>query len=1357
VTCLLRSTLIAAVLATPLRAQSPADLSASFAVPPGCSVSLWAESPLLYNPTAIDIDPQGRVWVTEAVNYRQWDGRNPGMHRDEGDRVVVLEDKDGDGVAETSTVFAQDKDLVAPLGICWLPDKVLVSCSPTVWAYYDDDHDGKADRKEVFLTGFGGHDHDHGAHSFSVGPDGRLYMALGNAGPHIVTDKSGWTLRSGSCYTGGGQFEAPNKPGLVSDDGHVYVGGLILRCNQDGTGLTVMAHNFRNPYEVAVDAFGDMWTFDNDDDGNQCCRATWVMEGGNYGYFSADGSRYWQADKRPGQGVFRAHWHQDDPGVVPTTLITGSGGPTGVCVYEGDALPGMNGALLCADAGRSCVYALKRVPDGAGFKLLPVEGAPPVNGLAPDGQQLTGLLVSKPAKDGDETWHLFRPSDVCVAPDGSVIVADWFDPGVGGHMAQDRKAYGRLLRISAKGSPSGLAQQAHSMDGLGGIGLEVSSPCIAVRAIAAAALHRGQENPIPKFAEIAESAAPMIQRARAIWGISDPWRHEPTVVSAPNAPGHVDHWTDLPGFAVMDAGQQRFTGDLNLVYLRAAQAGSTWLWPLWNESNELHPPTSRQFLAWMNPSRQREFLPDDRRDAMEAALDNELTCYDYAADRILLEAAGLAWEGREPRFLHTTAVWPQGKPGEPGAWSNQQAAFAWRLHPDALVAAFATRVMSTSLDHAAREQSLTALAFCTTREAGEAMLAAALAGPADTRELAAWWVKHNDGNVWRDYGLAQHIVAQTTWTDADIVWRSGPVTHGSVPVDVNISGSKRIALVVTPSDNGNGCDWSDWLDPMITFSGGCDPWSLASEPPAWLSASAEWGSVHVGRNCDGGPLSVDGTKFDRGLGTHAQSEIAFDVPYCPGVKTVLTARAAVDDGGSKQPNAPTKVEFLVYADHALEKERQAESERGARDQLLATLRDRTRSADERSAAGEKLASDPLGGAKLLSEAQAGRLLPLAGDDVGEILAALTEAIFRNPDPGLRALASEHFKRPGSPALPPVAQIAALAGDRHAGAALFFGAARCSTCHAVNGRGGDVGPDLTQIRTKYGREQLLDSILNPSAAIGAGFESVTLALKDGTVLAGLIQADGAQVLLKDGTGKRHVIDAADIAERRASKLSLMPDDIAYSLKPQQLADLCAFLQHDPTTPPKLGPPIELWNGRDLTGWVAVPDPSAWSVRDVAGMPILHDEGQPIGYIRTERPFTSFDLTVEWRFPDLEHPGNSGVLLRVQTPDKVWPRSIESQLDSGNAGDIWNIDAFGMDVDPARTDGRRTVKLQPSSEKPLGEWNTYHITLRDGDLVLEVNGQVQNRARWCEELPGSIALQSEGAPIEFRRVTLREIEE
>ncbi len=107
--------------------EGPKDLSADFTVPDGLAVTLWAESPLFFNPTALDVDAQGRIWVTEAVNYRKWNGRNPGLGHPDGDRVIVLEDTDGDGAADKSTVFAQDKDLVAPLGICVIVFRALVS------------------------------------------------------------------------------------------------------------------------------------------------------------------------------------------------------------------------------------------------------------------------------------------------------------------------------------------------------------------------------------------------------------------------------------------------------------------------------------------------------------------------------------------------------------------------------------------------------------------------------------------------------------------------------------------------------------------------------------------------------------------------------------------------------------------------------------------------------------------------------------------------------------------------------------------------------------------------------------------------------------------------------------------------------------------------------------------------------------------------------------------------------------------------------------------------------------------------------------------------------------------------------
>ncbi|MFT7078186.1 MAG: putative membrane-bound dehydrogenase-like protein, partial [Planctomycetota bacterium] len=308
-------TLVAAALTAALSSGfSPCalgqDLPDAFELPDGLEVSLWAESPHLYNPTAMDVDERGRVWVTEAVNYRQWRGRNPGMHRDGGDRVVILEDTDGDGQCDSSKVFAQDEDLVAPLGIAVIGHRAYVSCSPNLFVYIDDDGDDVADRRETVLTGFGGYDHDHGLHSV-VPHQGRLYVAIGNAGPHIVEGPDGFQLRSGSIYTGGGPAQADNKPGLVSSDGKAWTGGLVISFKPDGSDIQVHAHNFRNPYEVALDRQGEMFLADNDDDGNLSCRTTWVMPGGNYGYFSADGTRMWQADRRPGQGTQEAHWHQD--------------------------------------------------------------------------------------------------------------------------------------------------------------------------------------------------------------------------------------------------------------------------------------------------------------------------------------------------------------------------------------------------------------------------------------------------------------------------------------------------------------------------------------------------------------------------------------------------------------------------------------------------------------------------------------------------------------------------------------------------------------------------------------------------------------------------------------------------------------------------------------------------------------------------------------------------------------------------------------------------------------------------------------------------------------------------------------
>jgi hypothetical protein len=182
--------------------------------------------------------------------------------------------------------------------------------------------------------------------------------------------------------------------------------------------------------------------------------------------------------------------------------------------------------------------------------------------------------------------------------------------------------------------------------------------------------------------------------------------------------------------------------------------------------------------------------------------------------------------------------------------------------------------------------------------------------------------------------------------------------------------------------------------------------------------------------------------------------------------------------------------------------------------------------------------------------------------------------------------------------------------------------------------------------------------------------------------------------------------------------------------------------------------QLFNGKDLSNWTWVTDKGGsklddvWSVKDG----VLHCTGNPRGYIRTNKDdYQNYSLIVEWRWPG--KGGNNGVLVHTSTPGAlgVWPKSIEVQLANGNAGDFWVI---GTDLDvpnkEARKKGRRHLNLTDDSEKPLGEWNRIEITCQANEIVVKVNGEVVNQAENCSVVQGAISLQSEGTPIEFRKV-------
>jgi putative membrane-bound dehydrogenase-like protein len=440
----------------------------------GLEVQVFATEPMLKNPTNIDVDERGRVWVTEAYNYRPEITGNP--TNEKGDRIVILEDTNGDGVADTAKVFYQGPEINSPLGITVLGNKVLVSQSPYVWAFYDDDGDDKADRKEIIFQGIGGEQHDHGMHTFIFGPDGKLYFNFGNEGK-TLKDKNGNPVRDQD-----GDVIGPEK----------YKQGMIFRSDADGTNVECLADNFRNNYELAVDSYGGIWQSDNDDDGNRGTRINYVMEYGNYGYTDEMTGASWSANRTNREdSIPLRHWHLNDPGVVPNLLQTGAGSPSGILIYEGSLLPSQfRNQLIHAEPGKNVVRSYSVKKNDAGYTA-----------------EIINILNGEHDK-----W--FRPADVCIAPDGSLIVADWYDPGVGGHQAGDQQK-GRIYRGAPKGSKYTIQKQDYTSPE--GAVIALQNPNLAVRYLAWEALAGFGKKAVPALEKLWKSSQNPRMRARAFW------------------------------------------------------------------------------------------------------------------------------------------------------------------------------------------------------------------------------------------------------------------------------------------------------------------------------------------------------------------------------------------------------------------------------------------------------------------------------------------------------------------------------------------------------------------------------------------------------------------------------------------------------------------------------------------------------------------------------------------------------------------------------------------------------------------------------------------------------------------------
>ena len=736
---------------------------------PAWEVTVWATSPMLKNPTNLDFDSEGRMWVAEGVNYRGHYNR-----QSEGDRILVLEDTDGDGKADKEGVFIQDPELRAPMGVAVIGNQVVVSMAPHILIYTDVNGDRRfdpaVDKREVVLTGFNGRRHDHTVHSVSAGPDGQWYWNSGNTGA-LITDKSGRTFRIGSAYDptyGGGKADLGWEPtkiaGQESDDGHVWIGGFAARMNPDGSQLQIIGHNFRNSYEQAVTSFGDV--FQNDNDDPPACRTTFLLEYGNAGFCSADGQRSWGADRRPGQSIPTAEWRQEDPGTMPSGDVYGGGSPTGIAFVEESALGAKyRGLLLSCEPGRNVVFGYLPVADGAGFKLERFDFLTSNK----EGEFAGTDFKGGQNKDRD-LKTMFRPSDVAVGPDGAIYVADWFDARVGGHADWDETMSGTIYRVAPKGFKPKVPKV--DLTNLKGAVAAIRNPVPNVRGAAQQAVlkhawgTKSVANTRPVEA-LLKDGSPYV-RARGIWLLSR---------------------LGAPGLKRVEALLKDPDPQIRVTAFRALrrQCESRL------QSHSLRSPNGDADLAKLASRLATDPSPAVRR---EVALAMHTLSWPQSkdvllavakgfdgSDRTYLEALGTgAWKKESELYDALRALQPDGGK-DPLKWTPAFAWIAWRLHPAQSVADFRTRALSKSLSDTERKRALTAIAFVPGSVPAVASAVVDVAAGSDklVKAEAVWWLLSRKDSAWKDQGLDAALKSRGIYDPDSVELSEAVVPAAEVP------------------------------------------------------------------------------------------------------------------------------------------------------------------------------------------------------------------------------------------------------------------------------------------------------------------------------------------------------------------------------------------------------------------------------------------------------------------------------------------------------------------------------------------------------------------------------------------------
>jgi len=1052
-----------------------------FSLPQGMEAKLWAAEPMLANPVAFDFDEKGRLFVSETYRYRSsvLDIRDymgmleldlasrtiedrAALHRKvfgaqakdfaiESEVVRLVEDTDGDGVADASRVFADgfnsELDGIAS-GVLARHGKVWFTNIPSLWEL-EEGSDGKVKKNEL-LRGFGvrynftGHDF----HGLVMGHDGKIYYSIGDRGTHVK-----------------------GKEGQVVDYPDE---GAVFRSNPDGTEFEMVAHGLRNPQELVFDEHGNLFTGDNDSDQGDMERLVYLVEGGDSGWRVG----YQHPPMGKGgpwmrEGLWKPDF-ADRPAYLLPPICNIEDGPSGLTYYPGTGLdPKYAGHFFIThfkgSIARSGVQTYTVKQNGATFTPT-------------SSQQFMGGVL---------------PTDVTFAPDGKLYILDWVD---GWPKSNKGRVYGispakpdpAQVKISAdlqKLLSEGFTQRSDKE-----LSALLSHPDRRARLEAQLELASRGESSVKVFTAVAnnKSAAPLA-RLHAVWGLTQLGRKKANV-------GPTLQKLLADSDAEVRAQAAKGLGDIG--YSKARMA-------LEKQLADKEPRV--RFFAAQSLGKVGDFNTAKPLIALLKTNDNQDPYIRHAATYALSRLKGTA-------YLDTAVQ-------DTSAAVRLGAVLTYRHLRNAKVAAF----LNDSDPYIVREAA---------SAINDAPIEAAypqLAGKLDSAPVAdealverAINANFRLGDVSNAKALAQYATRNGASDNmrAEALLQLG--LWGKTPQ------RDRVVGIYRPLASRDAKPAVDALSAAL-------PKIMGNSPePVQLAALEAIGSLQL-----------------RESASTLVSVVANE--QAPESVRVGALKALDGFGGDD----------VMRGVDAAEKS----SASGLR---LAALQIVARRAPERalpivkrlsttgSEAEQQAAFKALG---QLKTAETPKLLVGAIDQLaaGKVAPGaqleLIESAEASDAPAVKARWARQqaaWAASGNAMAP--YSFALAGGDPRRGAGQFFEnqVLPCARCHKAFGEGGEAGPDLSQIGSQKKKEYLLESVVKPSAHIAAGFDVVTLQLKNGTTETGSVATETpTEIVLKHADGSSSTIDPKQVKERTIAPSS-MPEIYAQVLTRAQLRDVVAFL-------------------------------------------------------------------------------------------------------------------------------------------------------------------------------------------------------